>query len=71
MNVFVHWLADGGGEQNFFDACRNELSPQEAILRLQYRKEDLSFPSNDQRRYGPFLADRLIIAQTKSQLPPS
>lgn len=56
--VFAHWLCDGGGEQDYFRAL--EIHGDGASVRLSYHPEDDSFPRNDKRRYGGFLADNTI-----------
>lgn len=60
--IFAKWMCDGGGEQNYFDAMEDSATPS---LRIGYHgPEDDQYPSNDKRRYGPFLADNTLRVET-------
>lgn len=62
---FCEWMCDGGGEQEFFDSIETH-APEHAISRMQYHSENEEYPRDDRRRYGPFMADNLIIAHAKT-----
>lgn len=58
-DIFATWMCDGGGEQQFAEACANEGI--EIHLGLSYHgPEKLKYPANDARRYGKFLCDDTI-----------
>lgn len=59
MEVFATWMCDGGGEQQFAEACENDgISIH---LGLGYHgPENEQYPPNDRRRYGKFLYDNTI-----------
>ena len=61
MMAFCTWLCDGGGEQDFFRSIEIH-APDHAVGRMQYHSENEEYARDDARRYGPFMADRLIIA---------
>jgi hypothetical protein len=48
------------GEYQFLESAARDK--EHAIGRMQYHAENPEFPQNDKRRYGPFMADNLIIA---------
>ena len=52
---FANWLSDGG-EQAFYEHC-NIIGRE--VGRWQYHKETQAGPHKI--KYGPFLADRLVI----------
>lgn len=64
LMAFATWLCDGGGEQDFCESTGIHC-PENAIGRLQYHLENESFTTDDKRRYGKFMADKLIIAHPK------
>ncbi len=61
MMGFAAWMCDGGGEQDYFDSMDMHY-PEHAIGRMAYHREDDRYSGDDKRRYGPFMADNLIIA---------
>lgn len=62
LMAFAHWMCDGGGEQDFFESTEIHCEPEHRIGRMQYHSENPQYAQNDKRRYGPFLADKTIIA---------
>ena len=60
LKDFATWLCDQG-EQNYFMWA--EVQGHDApINRFKYHTKNPKFNRRDARRYGPFIADNLIIA---------
>lgn len=61
LKDFASWLCNQG-EQDYF-AWADIQGHENPVTRVQYHSEDLKYPSNSPKRYGPFLKDNIIIAQ--------
>lgn len=61
--MFASWLC-GSGEQDFFtwQDCSSE-DPKNPIVRFSYHKENKRLARDDPKRYGPFMAERRIVAE--------
>ena len=56
--TFAEWMCDGGGECGYMDSLENQCH---ATVLLGYNgPEKESCPTNDKRRFGPFMVDDTI-----------
>lgn len=67
LMCFASWMSDGGGESSFMDATDNDCPGE--VECVNYHAVNPEFPVHDKRRYGPFMADRLIVVKGPEESP--